>query len=503
MQSAAIIKLPQILALLLTGLVLYFFIANIDFFAVPDPDIFQYFNEGRKYLQLSLPTTIQVLPAYPILIGIISRAMFTSQYPELLAAHLITVFSAITLLLLVFQFLKKYGPWTALLCVALLGTNPLYIFSSLNVNTEVLFTAASLVVFILYQLQKRTEAYLAAGLVFLIRYEGFVLLFSLFLADLLSSHGIKRVVRLAALGLAPIVLWMMITHAHNAQGNLSGNFFMKEIERGSENIPQFMLYERIPTILVNQSFIDEGTISPISILLYILLALGSVPILLEKKSLRAAWIFGFMYLAFHAFFPYGPDRYLYPVLWILYATLIMGASRYAKRTSRFIQFMGTLVAIAAIAGNILLSHEYLAAPHSDKLYSRYARHEVRDAANWLNNQSFSQTVYVFAYEPWLPEYFTRHPQIKYVYMRSKDHRACDSIECLIITSGLNLHTNTILYLQQSDSLRHGSSFPSAIDFNVGIFNEPINPHDHPRFIELAHLSTADTWAKIYQYTPAQ
>jgi hypothetical protein len=503
MQSAAIIKLPQILALLLTGLVSYFFITNIDFFAVPDPDIFQYFGEGRKYLQLSLPTTIQVLPAYPILIGIISRAMFTSQYPELLAAHLITVFSAITLLLLVFQFLKKYASWTALLCVALLSTNPLYVFSSLNVNTEVLFTAASLVVFMLYQLQKRTEAYLAAGLICLIRYEGFVLLSSLFLADLFSSYGVKNAARLAALGCVPIILWMMITHAHNPHGNLSGNFFMREILRGRENIPQFMLYERIPTIVVNQSFIQGGTVSLISILVYILLMLGSIPMLMGRGPLRVAWIFGFIYLVFHAFFPYAPDRYLYPILWILYTTLIMGVDWCAKRASPFVQFIGILAAIVATAGNILLSYEYLTAPHSGKLYSRYARHEVRDAAAWLNNQSFSQPVYIFTYEPWLPEYFTKHPQVKFVYMRSKDHRACDSVECLIITSGLNPHTNTILYIQQSDSLRHGDSFPSAIDFNVKIFNEPIVPQNHPHFIEVAHLSTADTWAKIYQYIPAQ
>ena len=215
---------------------------NISYFAVPDPDIFQYVYDGRYYARGQFPPSIQTPPLNSLLIAALSSLLVSYEYPEIIAAHTINAFATVISLLLLYHIGKKYSPWIGIASTIAMITTPTVLFSSLNINTEVLFTTFVLLTIFFYQRKRITLATIIASLSFLVRYEGLLLTGTVLIIDLLHVKKIKRTFRFASIAVIPIASWVSIIFQRNYLGTLTGNAYIQEIFQYQQNIPQLPFF---------------------------------------------------------------------------------------------------------------------------------------------------------------------------------------------------------------------------------------------------------------------
>lgn len=508
-----IIDLFAFLVIIIAAIFLF---ANRNYFSVPDPDFFQYIEDGRQYMQLKLPGNIQMPPVFSILICSVGVFLHTHMYPELLAAHMINIIAAILTLIFIYLSIRPYSRSIGFITVLLVATNPLFIFCSLNLNSEVLFTTFAIMTFYFYQAGLTGWAYSIAGFSFLVRYEGGLLLLSMIIIDLLKHRGVQKIFRQNLLPLGIIIGWIVVIYRQNALGSIIGNTYIQEILQRRQNVPEFILIARLPHILIDYLRTKMGeTMSLLSsIFLYAGIVVGAVFLILHK-NLKIAFItfFTLLYLIFHVFFPYGPDRYAYPVLWSLYLMAIVGigfwvqGTKYQWKVARVIKVFSALsfmIAICLIIGNIFKTKEYYQNTTATNVaFYRYYRHEVRLAADWLNTQTFNKPVVVFTYDPWILSYYTLNRDVICLNLPYKLYQQCDSIECVIKSTNITTDTSHILFVQVSNSFLTDETFPSATNMNVKIFNNFPNNEEKNDFVLLKRLSLYDSWTAIYEYLPGK
>lgn len=487
---------------------------NKNYFAVPDPDIFQYIEDGQQYLRLKLPQNIQMPPANAILIGSLTQLLQSHEYPEILSAHIINIVAAIVTMCLLYLLIRSYSRVVGALVLVLLATNPLFIFQSLNVTSEVLFTTVIVLSLLLYRKGHFGSAYIMAGCSFLIRYEGLLLLISMVALDGLRHKNMHKTAQWGLFALVPVCLWFMILNYHNGIGNITGNAYVQEIITYRQRLPQIQIFTRIPINLIDYIVWETGgALRSIGIgLLYFLTLAGAFILIIRKDAtLRLVYLNASLYMVFHVFFPYTPDRYLYPVAWALYLAPLLGVQilaliilRNGVFLRRACQAAGVIVVILVSIGNLQKTIRYYlndAAASINFAFPRNYHLEIRLAADWLNNAKFEQPVMVFTYEPWILGYYTNNPHVSFFNAPYKAYQRCDSVECLVKSDPAYTTNYRIIFVQQSNSLSVDRSFPSATNLNVHIFNQFPNEEEKNHFILLAQLSKYDSWAKIYQYQP--
>ena len=488
---------------------------NKNYFAVPNPDIFQYIDDGKQYLQLKLPTNIQTPPINSILICSLARLLQSPEYPEILSAHIINVVAAIITMCLLYLLIRSYSRIVGALVIVLLATNPLFIFSSLNVTSEVLFTTAIVLALLLYRYGRFRGAYITAGLSFLIRYEGLLLLISMIALDWLRRKSERRAtVRLGLLAFTPVCLWLMIAAHHNNLGGIVGNDYVREVVSLWRRLPQLQIITRMPINLIDYVMWETGgALRSIGIvLLYFLTLVGAFVLIIRKDTtLRLVFLNASLYIVLHVFFPYAPDRYLYPVVWALYLAPLLGIQVLVLTIlpinvgfRRICRVAGVFVVVLVAAGNLQKTIRYYLNDASNSTNFAFPRNyqlEIRLAADWLNNTKFEQPVMVFAYEPWILNYYTKNQRVSFFNAPYAAYQRCDSVACLVMSDPANAINYRIIFIQQSNSFSVDSSFPSASNLNMRMFNQFPGEREKDRFVLLTKLSKRDSWAKIYQFLP--
>jgi len=487
---------------------------NRNYFLIPNPDVFGHFDDGKQYVQLKLPPNIQKPPANPIIIELLAKLLKPNGNSEILSAHLINIFAAITLLLLVYLLIRQYSPYVGIFLVVLLCTNPQFVFQSLDVTSEVLFGTSVVLTLLLYQRGHIVNAYICAGCSFLIRYEGACLLAALFVMDLAKNKVTLKTIRAFTLALVPIFIWLIIIHFRTLSGSIFGNGYIQELLMFRGRIPRLELITRLPFLLTDYfSTTTWGVAYSLGAIILSLIVGSSVVFLMfTNNSLFCILsLFVCLYAASHFLYPFFADRYVYPILWCLYAAPMLTSLHYIKRRRRT---TGPFIIAAAIIGCAVLF--YIAIGNAQKIrtyyqntsasstaFSRFTRYDVLLAANWLNSMKFSNHSIVIVDEPWIMKYFTHNKNVSFLSLPYSEYTQCSSVTCIIKNQKLEALGGQILFIQLSNTLLEDASFPSATYFNIPIFNEFDRGDDVNKFALLAVLSHNDVWARIYQYRQKQ
>jgi hypothetical protein len=489
-----------------------FFVRNYNYYFVPDPDIFGYINDGKQYISLHLPQNIQVPPVNAVLIALLTGVFKSQEHPEIFSAHGINITAAVATLLLLYLFLRKYSPLVGLTVLFLVCTNPTFIFQGLDVNTEVLFCTVTTLTFLLYQRGYKKAAFLCAGGSFLVRYEGVLLLLAVTVADYLKQPKKATTLRAAVYGLVPVIIWLIIINFQNHKGNLFGNEFIQEAITYRGRVPRFDLITRLPFLLADYFWdTTKGLLYIIgSSLLYLSIGAGALLVILSGNApLIALCLFMMAYFFFHFFFPFSPDRYIYPLLWGLYALPALGYWAYGSRGIRKIRPLvvaGILLgcfSVYLVAGNAAkVRYYYRHDTLSNTAFPRYVRYEALLTAEWLNKTDFSKPVVVITVEPWIMKYFTHNTNVSFLFAPYSQFQRCETVTCIIAGQGLSGRDDAILLVRQSSSLLADDSFPAATNFNATLFNDLAVREEHNEFILIKSLVHNDVWSEVYQYRPA-
>lgn len=485
------------------GLFSLFIWINRQYFSIPDPDIFQYIADTNIYLQGRIPKHIQIPPLFSILIGILAKGYVHNNTPEISSAHTLNAIASIVTIICIFFLFRNINKWIAFFISLVVLTNPVFVFSSLNTNTEIIYTALTLVSILLYQKKLITLTYLLTGVAFLVRYEAILLFGTIFAADTFTNYtSLWTNIRKAIPGMCIIVAWLSVIYFHNPVGNIFGNEYIQEVARNRHNIPQFGLILRTPYILVDKMMYDLP-FSAQKLLQFVLIvvyaALYIFIILKSDRIIKLISIYSLIYLFFHMLFPYSPDRYIIPVLWILYA--LPAFSFYSKENnSRWLVVFFLLCLVAAVTNTQKIYEIYNTEVVANKAFPKNFRVEVLLAAKWLNSQTFNNKTFVVTYEPWIMKYYTTNNMVNFIPVDYQLYQQCDSVLCLIDKYNLDTTNSAVLFIKQSNHTITDNSFPSSINFKVETFNNFPNDNEKMRFTLVTKRAKTDSWVEVYQLT---
>ncbi|MFA5894635.1 MAG: hypothetical protein WC851_02575 [Candidatus Shapirobacteria bacterium] len=489
--------------------------------AIPNPDIFQYVEDGYQYLSFRLPVSIHPPPLAPIFITSVAKIIAPyTVYPEIAAVHLINITSS-TLLLVCIYIIGQFfiHPLFAFLLTCLVATNQLYILYSLGVTSEIIYAFLLGISLIYYHRSQEPLSYLLFGLLFLLRYESIVVPISVFLIEYFYNKKQFKVSNLI-ISFSPIVLWLLVLNYHSYGNSLIDNAYLIEIWQN---------YKKIPNLLSFQSLIEIVTFEPSfftpfrNIFVYLILSLVVFGAAIRKDTSHLVkisyLIFGF-HILFLYLFPNFNVRYYIPIIWIAYLILL-------NHKSWLVSFTILTCLLAYNFGRIGTETAY-SAPH-EKL-------EYRLVATWLNETKFDSPIKVLIYEPWILKYFVTNPQVEVVDIRETPFIICQgNLKCAASTVyNANPHVN-LRYLPYKKtptnpdtklSNRLKPNFvprkmliisPSSANVSLKVDDDQFTPQIHNinafsvQSIDAdkatyKYLTTVDqlgNWANIYEYIPGK
>lgn len=306
--------------ILLAALALYLRFFNS--LAVPNPDFFEYRGYALSFLQLSLPDGFKRFPLFPLLIGIVSLVMPGSE-PELMAALTLNLVLAVVSLWLIYRITRQFvAPSTSLAIVTLCIVNRAMVYSVSEAMSEITILTTILLVIHL-GLRKSPWAYVAAFAASLTRFEAAMLIPLLVLQDRLTTTGARKTRSLVwgALASLGIVGWMVLSLQARESAYLS-----EMLARPSEGLVFLKGLLRVPWDFILGHFFGMAAVRRVVFLAGIVLMGTGAVVLLRRHQNRMILILGNLatYTAIHLAFPAHVDRYIVPVLWILY--LLMAVS---------------------------------------------------------------------------------------------------------------------------------------------------------------------------------
>lgn len=399
-QAKYISPILSIIIILIFSVTLF---KNLNYVQVPNSDFFEYINEGSQYIKLKLPDSIEIPPLSPMLICLISKIFRPVEYPQLLTAHLINIIcSTLSLANIYLIFNKKNKPWIGLATILLLSTNKIYITTSLNITSEIPYVYLITLTILTYSQKKYKLSYLLSGLAFLFRYEAIVLPIIIFSLEFFKKTKRFKFSNLL-IAFLPIILWLIVLNFHNKEG-IFQNHYINEIIAGKNNIPNLQ-----PT----NSLLDVIVSNPINYFLYYTFHLKNYPtlpskitniifpaaifilclikIIPKKNSVTNKIIFSTLlaHVLFISVFPNFSPRYLTPILWIIYLTII----------DRRNKIISVLLVTSLLIINLKTINNY--SPYN----MAYEKSESRLIANWIKQQKFKTITNIITYEPYVIEYF--------------------------------------------------------------------------------------------------
>lgn len=491
------IRLNRIIDLIgLSSIVVFGFVlwGNLNLVQVPNPDIFEYIDDSHYYTQFTLPQYIQVPPAVPLLIGLLSLFLHSFNNPEMLAAHMLNISASIAAVAIIYYLIRLYSRIIGLFILLLLITNPLFVMQSLDVNTEVPFLCSIVLTLLLYQKKKFSYAYLTAGFSSFIRYEAIVLLPAMAIVDAISLRSVKKVIPHIIIGSIPVFILMVIVSASYNFTGIWGNSYIQEVVTNQHKIPHSELFTMLPYSLVS-TLTRNGLASFVVRALTILCA--GILLFHPADLIRLTYISTFLYIIIHSFFPFAPERYLYPVLWSFYLSPpLVFRSLFSNRTSTTKKCVVLIICLAVIGKIVLNNVNQTFYALRNPLNDRF---EDRLVSEWLDKALFTRRVVVLAYDPWIINYYTTNKNIEFPNLPYSAFQQCNTIQCVITTHFDEFRDKEILFVQKSGTLMEDETFPSSKNFNSKIFNNFPDPSEEENFILLTSISTNSVWAHIYQY----
>jgi hypothetical protein len=304
---------------------------------------------GQGYRIMSLPQTVTqtlIPPLYPFLLSLIWRA--TPNFPDNTSwMMLLSAIASIAFLATSWKYLATQGYatyWQALVIVALAGINWRTMTVATAIISEVIFALPSVITLLLAEkYEKEERGWIAgvvvgvmAGLVFLTRTSGLVLLAAITVYFLARRRWRKLLVPLAVASIF-VAGWLVWSYGNRTGiGGEHAAYYagytrgasdtiakLKELNGSSSLMVRLKILESnaLGLILVwlplealgLRSGIPIGVLVPFVLLVFIVFVAGFVRE--AKKGIRLLQIYLVSYLGLHLVFPvHSYERYLWPVL---------------------------------------------------------------------------------------------------------------------------------------------------------------------------------------------
>jgi hypothetical protein len=329
--------IPSFLATIVISTFFLYLIKNIDYIKVPNSDFFQYLEEGYWYLRFKFPPLgIKGPPLSAILINLASKLFIFSKRPEIFSAHIISIVCATFSLVHIFLIFKKTRPWIGLSTVALLATNKIYITNSLNVTNEIIYTYFLTLIIFLYSKKQYRLTYLFCGIAFLARYEAIVLPIVIFLVDTFTKNKENKKINVI-FAIVPIISFLAVLNFHSYGNSIFQNHYIEEMISGKNNIPNRQPIESVLNIIIsnpiNYSFfinfhpnvypsLPENMINIVFSVIILILCLTKIISPKNNNTIKIIFLSLITHTAFISLFPNFSIRYMFPVFWIIYLSII-------------------------------------------------------------------------------------------------------------------------------------------------------------------------------------
>lgn len=483
---------------------------NINHFPIPNGDVFQYMDDGRKYVNFKLPSNIHPPPFAPFLICLVAKIFKHVEYPELFSAYVINFIASTLILLNVFLLLEKKSPLLSLVTTILLATNKIYFLTSLNLTNEIIYGYFLTLTLLFYQKKSFKIAYLLSGLLFLIRYESLVLQFSIFIVEFFYNKKQFKVKNIL-IAFTPVFFWLIILNFHSSGTNIFQNVYFSEIYYGIKNIPNLNVFKSLADIILFNPLISfiyplfgENKYNlffsnSIYLIIPIIIFLLFLKNFFKKKNNnieRIIYLTLILHLLFITAFPQFCIRYLAPIIWIVYLLIIDRNNRRLK--------------ILIIVSLIIFNFSQI---NNKSIHDAPDGFEYRYAANWLNKQNFSQPTKILIYDPVVIVYYIHHKNViinfdSYEGYNATDnvYRQCqDNMTCVVQKLYQQDSNQSPIYIiTTSYSSLPIENFPDQETIkmhHLAAFRNFPSSKEETNYQLVETIGDQQYWAKIYKYIP--
>ncbi len=442
---------PYLINLLIIILISFFSVSFLkDAFStrIPVGDIFQFISDGKIYARWRLPEPIFIPPANPILTNILA-GFLKQEYPEVIAAFLISTWSNIILLFLLLFYLQRKIKHKFLLIpfFILLVTNPVAMRAMLTGNSNALFGLLAFLNLIVYEKNKKI-AYLLSAILILVRYEAITLLGTFLLMDFyFSFFGNKKVCtklclknlikktwfKYAAIGFAITASWFLFVILWNKYyDHHYGVYYVHEVFSRSKSIPNLKYLLKFSNLFIgkdwwwdDQSALINSLLTQIS---FVSLFFSFLISFRKKNKVILSYIvFTTFYLLIHTFFPSASYRYFFPILTpvlICHFYLIdLFLSKF--KTNQHDLLFKTTALILIFSLSVSISRFNFRENKLNKEVMNNQHAEIKAVIKWIAKQEFSEKQYIVGFNMF--PYFNKNPMVVYLQYLT----GCNSVRCIV------------------------------------------------------------------------
>lgn len=389
---------------------------NIDYFKVPHGDIYQYIRDAKQYINLQLPSLIQLHPISPILIATIEPLFLNFEFPYFSAAKFISILAGAGSFIFTYLIIKeKVNPKIALLASVFCFIHPISILTNLDVTNVSLYSFFSIAA--LYFLDKnKRQFFIFSTLAFFVRVEGILLIFVYILDNFLKNNdrGIKikkNIVEILKdkkilIFFFLVFIWMTAQTIHNLKNSVPmGNRYLEEISNTPISLKNFVyIFGPVGTLFFPEKFEwwefnlfngDSFTffISWLSVFLSVLF--------LIKKSTRNYSFYMLLMAVTHSIFPFIEIRYFYLLMGSFFICLVIVTNEFLNELKNKKIIKNLLLIIIFYIGYqyVLFIAKHL---ETKLLFYRYEGHDLNyDIAKWIENLPENKSYYLVTKEPFL------------------------------------------------------------------------------------------------------
>ncbi len=372
-----------------------YFLFNIQYYHVPDPDVFQYIHEGEMYLRHPF-IWMATPPAYSIWLFLLERIVPIVDSGIVAGIFFNILFVCATCFLL----WKLSKPWLghfALIAAACFVVNPITAHGALqpiNSTAAVFFS----IMYIYTRTANPSLGYLCVALAYFCRLEAIVLLPICILSELIEHRTIRKPLVLLIIGL-------VVTH-WTLYGYYSDPQYLQEITTRIDEIPnnKFLILTFISAIFNGKS---DSLFFANTMMIWLLL--GVIVISLKKRVMTPVifglYILGYCYI--HWRFPVAVPRYSYPVLPFIFGLLfwpVIYIKQLTPKLSRVLMIVISLISITILYRSIM---------YRDFQSSlQWSRADKRMAGEWLRTNTKNPTI-IYGFMSDIIQYYSHNPRITY------------------------------------------------------------------------------------------
>ncbi len=273
-------------------------------FTIASPDSYSFVRTARQMWSGELPRSFKRMPLFPLLAGLLAKALPAAEEPELEAGLILNVIFSVGILIFLYLLARRLVGWAAVIPLLFLATSKSMHEMAGQPLVEPIMGFTTLLSFWLFA-RKSKWAYLAAGLAALTRYECSALIAIFFVLDWIYDRKFWKPLLLSASASSGFLLWMFMSWLKSRSG---GNPYVEQINEQGLSISLAFAWE-----VLDVSF--ERWVSPA----WGLAAFGGMWIAWKRcrRESAAMLAFAVLYTIAHMVFAVVRSRYVYPIRWVL------------------------------------------------------------------------------------------------------------------------------------------------------------------------------------------